>query len=1158
MKHIFKKANFITETTPMYTDPEGNTPYKVKIETLPEFGELSYKGIPVTIGQVFDYTTQIGDGDFIYESELPKLEKHSVNFYFRVSDIGSELYSNIGVITFNIKKQQIPPTVDDNFDFLTTNKYSFKLIDFTNNYSDLNLDPYLKLVIENSIGAGFIKYNNIKVTAGTSILLTDINKLTFTLPDEYTIIDGILYMYDNGIDTIILQYEAAGYFLYSNENGVLIFRKQGVPYLTKEVKGEEIANSALSFNFSIIEDSEFSLKSNKATFSLIPQGNVNVAEPYINQPPTVGDLIINLDYEEDYNLGVNDFTTDTYPAYKDIENDQPKDLKITSLPTIGTIMYQGIEVVINQVIHIENINSLKYISDKATTTIYTDEFNFKIADEGSMQYSNQGKVTVNLAEKIASPPTVEDNAANIVDNIYNFKVQDFTKNFTDEDDDGYNETKIKTLPIVGDLNRNGNIINVNDTFPLTDISNVTFTLPGSYMLTPTGYCKFPKDIDTIIGEQQNDGYQLVNKTIGTLEFQKGGITQVPNDTDIYAFFDTTSMALSDAQSASSILEVWYNDYKIQNELFTGSLYIIPIAYERWVDYQDVLQIGTGTGKVSNTASETGNSAIVNQDWKDIAIYPPNFDSTTTNVTNTNWIPPTKALILAFVDEAENNGYHKDRNGYGFDTQPTSQYLEDYKRLKDNLDNKWDFLRGVFYPIPDIQAGNYNNVGNACVLQGFAAIEGGATYSLPEIEYLGVTFAEERRFHWHLDPNNSYYTGSNSNVANPYSPEANTSVPSTSYNLEGLKKYGWIGVYDKGQPASDVFNNTTFTNELDRFLQGNTINTIDKRIIEGDCTTDVSICFDFQTSDNSIFNYFSNTATFCLSPSDDNTSPTVSDNSAILRIKEYTFNNGAFIKNFSDPEGDQPNKAIIKELPDIGDLKLLGNKVNIGDSLFIITSNTLTFDLNDRYAIYNGILYDFGESITKIVNDYDSQGYRLKTNQDGKLTFESKSGSSNQSVVEGTIRPKSDLCFKFVTTDDSISNAESNTAKFCLIPEGDINIKETNENLPPEIGDNTLTTKYNVDLPMVQADFISDTNPIYSDPEGDLPYQLQVLSLPEEGKLLLGTQEVQVDDILNFGSDITTNKTNTNFKYRPNSNNTVIEKVVFRFAVSDIGSKQFVE
>ena len=1139
----------------MYSDPEGNTPYKVKFQTLPQFGVLSYDGIAVTIGQVLDYTTEVGNGKLIYESDLSKLEGHSVNFNFRVSDIGSELYSNVGVITINVKKQQIPPTVSDNFDLLTTNKYLFKLIDFTKDYADLNLDPYLKLVIEDLIGAGFIKYNNIKVTAGTNIMLSDINKLTFTLPDEYTIIDGVLYMYDNDLDTILLQYEAAGYFLDSNEEGLLIFRKQGVSYLTKEVRGEEINNSALSFHFSVIEDSEFSLKSNEATFSLIPQGNVNVAEPYINQPPTVGNLNFDIEHGKDIEFTAQDYIENTFPKYFDIEGDSPVNLMIISLPTNGELFYKGILVTLSQVIPVDDINTLRYVSNINNTTPHQDEFTFKISDSGSNSYSNLGRIIINIAEKVATPPTIIDSSGQLVSNQYDFIVNNFTNQFTDLDGDSYNETKIETLPPVGSVQYNGVNLGIGDAFPLIDINNVKYILPDSYMLTPNGYCEFDKSIDTIISDQTALGFSLINKTAGRLEFEKANITRVPNNTDIYAFFDTTSMKIEDAQAAQTILLSWYNTFITDNDLFTGNLYILPVFVENWLAFPQVILRGS-------YAVVGNNPDRPNDDYMSFSQIPVNFDIDT-NDTNPNWIIPESVLVLAFVDEVAtgntnvgnefpvgNAPYHSELSSDGFLNQPTGQYLYDYKRFVDNY-NEFGFFRGVLYPIPNIEAGSYNNLENAGVLQGFAAIEGGATYSLPEIEALGVIFAEERRFHWHLDPNHPNYSGTSTTVANPYSAEANTLVTGTSYNLEGLKNYGWQGVYDKNQPASSVFTPVSFSNELSKFLQGSETSTVERKVIEGICTSNVNICFDFRTSDNSTFNFFSNIATFCLSPSYENTPPTVDDNSVPLRIEKYTFNTTSFTKNFSDAEGDTANQVIIKSYPNTAGLKLLGMDVQIGDSFSVVNSNNLTFDLNDRYAIYGGVIYDFKKSIQEIIDDYLIQGYVLDDNSNGTLTFVEKGNEANRSVVRGTVKSNSTLCFNFATTDSSLGNMESNIATFCLIPEGNINIKTIDINNPPTIGDNRLSTYYNKAIIFKRADFIEETTPVYKDPENDAPFMLKILSLPVNGILKFDGINVNIGDEFAI-ADIAQER----LTYVPDSTRTDIQSVDFNFTVSDIGSKTY--
>ena len=666
----------------MYSDPEGNTPYKVKFETLPQFGVLSYDGIAVTIGQVLDYTTEVGNGKLIYESDLSKLEGHSVNFNFRVSDIGSELYSNVGVITINVKKQQIPPTVSDNFDLLTTNKYSFKLIDFTKDYTDANADPFLKVVIASLIGVGSVKLNNINVKIGDEILLSNVDRIVYTLPSNYVISNDILYEYSSSVETIVLQYEAAGYYLDSNENGLLLFRKIGTPYITKKVQGIVIANSTLSFKFSIIEDSISSLKSNVATFSLIPQGNTNVEPPYVNQPPTVGNLNFNITHGSSLTITESNLLS----TYSDIEGDLPKELKVVSLPSEGSLFYNNALVTVGQVV---NIFELTY-NASVNNLSYTVTFNYAISDEGSNSFSNNGTITILVDEKVAERPTVDDNTGILTSSNYIFDETSFTLNFADLD------------------------------------------------------------------------------------------------------------------------------------------------------------------------------------------------------------------------------------------------LDLYKTIK------------------------------------------------------------------------------------------------------------------------------------------------------------------------------------------------------------------------------------IKSLPSVFELKYLGESAKINTSFLAINSSGLKFILNDRYAIYNGFLYDFSEPIQDILNRYNGLGYNLTNNSNGVLTFTNNTNPLDTVKAQGIFLDNSKLCFKFATSDDSVFNLYSEDAEFCLIPQGNINVRPIYVNNPPIVGDNTLNTYYNKVLPLVKKDFIEDTVPKYNDPELDAPFQLKVLTLPNNGILKLNGVDVVVNQILNFGTDITTEPTTTLFVYIPDGTRIDIKNTVFQFAVSDVGSKTFAE
>ena len=75
--------------------------------------------------------------------------------------------------------------------------------------------------------------------------------------------------------------------------------------------------------------------------------------------------------------------------YADPENDPPYMVKITVLPTKGTLYYQGIAVVVNQEIPYSHIQQgmLVYDNNGAISTIgSTDTFRHTVSDTGSQQY----------------------------------------------------------------------------------------------------------------------------------------------------------------------------------------------------------------------------------------------------------------------------------------------------------------------------------------------------------------------------------------------------------------------------------------------------------------------------------------------------------------------------------------------------------------------------------------------------------------------------------------------------------------------------------------------------------------------------------------------------------------------------------------------------
>lgn len=116
---------------------------------------------------------------------------------------------------------------------------------------------------------------------------------------------------------------------------------------------------------------------------------MQVAEA-INLPPSVvGDNTFNLDYSISKIFTVADFTSATTPAYVDPEGDPASMVKILSLPANGNLVFNGVNVIVNQEMTVAEIAAgyLVYAPDLGVTTLQNLSFTFSVADSGSGGYT---------------------------------------------------------------------------------------------------------------------------------------------------------------------------------------------------------------------------------------------------------------------------------------------------------------------------------------------------------------------------------------------------------------------------------------------------------------------------------------------------------------------------------------------------------------------------------------------------------------------------------------------------------------------------------------------------------------------------------------------------------------------------------------------------
>lgn len=111
--------------------------------------------------------------------------------------------------------------------------------------------------------------------------------------------------------------------------------------------------------------------------------NINA---FVNQPPsTVGDGSQTIDYGDTIVFTRAMLTSMLAPAYSDPEGDPAGQLKIIGLPSVGTLQYNGVDVIVNQIINFTDIDSglFTYNPDLTETNAVSPVFQFEIADTGS-------------------------------------------------------------------------------------------------------------------------------------------------------------------------------------------------------------------------------------------------------------------------------------------------------------------------------------------------------------------------------------------------------------------------------------------------------------------------------------------------------------------------------------------------------------------------------------------------------------------------------------------------------------------------------------------------------------------------------------------------------------------------------------------------------
>lgn len=181
--HTFTLANFTTETSPAYSDPEGDPLESIKVTSLPSQGVLKLSGSTVSVNDIIT-SAQLAGSLLTYKSDSGDVDGYVDGYMgFLVSDTGSSTFTTSPKI-FTLKVagniNEAPSVVGDNsLDIGVGSTTIFTRAMFTTGlnlaYSDPEGDAALNLLVESVPVYGNILLSGVLVVSGQVVSFSEID-----------------------------------------------------------------------------------------------------------------------------------------------------------------------------------------------------------------------------------------------------------------------------------------------------------------------------------------------------------------------------------------------------------------------------------------------------------------------------------------------------------------------------------------------------------------------------------------------------------------------------------------------------------------------------------------------------------------------------------------------------------------------------------------------------------------------------------------------------------------------------------------------------------------------------------------------------------------------------------------------------------------------
>jgi uncharacterized repeat protein (TIGR01451 family) len=501
---IFEQTDFINA----FTDPDSDSLEAVKIISLPNHGTLLMNGVP-----------SVGQGDEIPAAQLDNLSYMPADNYFGPDSFTYNardfaLYADVdSTVNLAIAEINDPPTVS-NISKPTLEDTSFNFIqtDFTNNFSDPAEGSSLAKVQITSLPAkGTLKLGSSNISGGQEIPAAQLGTLSYKPDENYSGDDTFGWNGSDGTD-----YAASGAHVNItitavnndpatvsdfnksvSEDETINFNQNNFESKFSDPDGPLAkvkitslpANGTLKLGSSNVSGGQEINAAQLGTLSYVPdenyfgsdtfgwngsdgndyaassaQCNITIT-PINNDPAIVSDVSRSGTEDEEISFAQNDFAS----KFSDPDGPLAK-VKITSMPTNGTLKLGSTDVTSGQEINAAQLGTLNYMPEE--NYFGPDSFDWNGSDGNSYAASD---AHVNLTiTSVNDIPTVTDfNKNGSEDEDINFVQNDFTSHFTDSDG-SLTKVQIKSLPANGVLKLDSSNITSGQEIEAAQLGNLSY------------------------------------------------------------------------------------------------------------------------------------------------------------------------------------------------------------------------------------------------------------------------------------------------------------------------------------------------------------------------------------------------------------------------------------------------------------------------------------------------------------------------------------------------------------------------------------------------------------------------------------------------------------------------------------------------------------